>query len=151
MRGAEVPCSIHEKCSVHDRCVRGNRRRGNISSSRRTSFFHHYSGQLGRHFPTSSGVSERCERRTSEWPCTCVPILGFSKHTWPALWARITKTQTKVLSHSLVRSLVCPYRSLVRLLRSACFACALHSALARSAALTHSLARSLFPRSWDSE
>ena len=46
-----------------------------------------------------------------------------------------TKTQTKVLGHSLVRSLVCSHCSLVHLRRTTRFARALRC--------THSLARSL--------
>ena len=60
-----------------------------------------------------------------------------------ALWARTTKNTDEVLGHSLVRSLDRSHRSLVCSLRT--------TLLARSAALTRSLARSLrsLPRSWE--
>ena len=59
------------------------------------------------------------------------------------------RIQTGVLDHSLVRALVRSHHSLIR--ASACSA--LLALIARSAALTHSLARSLhsIPHSWDSE
>ena len=56
---------------------------------------------------------------------------SFSKHSGPDQ----PRIQIRVLGHSLIRSLVRSYRSLVRLLRTARFARALHCA--------HSFARSL--------
>ena len=49
------------------------------------------------------------------------------------------KIQTAVPGHSLVRSLVRSHRSLVRLLRTACFPCALHCAYSFACSLTSSL------------
>ena len=55
------------------------------------------------------------------------------------------KSTRRVLGHSLLRSLVRPHRSLIRLLRTARFAHALRCAHSFARSLTHS-----FPGSWES-
>ena len=90
--------------------------------------FRHLREQIAR----THLMSELCLTRFSvSLLLPCIPSPTSPSHCGPEQ----PKTQTEVLGHTLVRLLVRSHRSLVRLLRTTCFAHALCCA--------HSFARSL--------